>query len=50
MGMPYVIKAIQGMGSDSLYVLEDSSKWDDYGYGSSSSIDSSSSSSSSSSI
>jgi hypothetical protein len=51
MGFPYVIKVVQGMGSDSLYVLDDSAKWDDYGYGSSSSsteIRSSSSSSSSS--
>jgi hypothetical protein len=51
---PYIVKVIQGMGSDSLYILEDSAKWDDYGYGSSSSsssteVRSSSSSSSSSS-
>lgn len=34
---PYIVKVIQGLDSDSLYVLEDSSKWDDYEYGSSSS-------------
>ena len=43
MSFPYVIKVVQGMGSDSLYVLEDSAKWDEYGYGSSSSSSSSSS-------
>lgn len=40
---PYIVKVVQGMGSDSLYILEDSAKWDDYGYGSSSSSSSSSS-------
>lgn len=45
MGFPYVLKVIQGMGSDSIYVLGDSGKWDNYGYGSSSSSSSSSSTS-----
>ena len=39
---PYIIKVVQGLASTSLYILEDSAKWDDYGYGSSSSSSSSS--------
>jgi len=47
---PYVLKVVQAYTSTSFYILSDTSKWDQYGYGSSSSsssIDSSSSSSSS---
>ena len=53
MPFPYVLKAVQGYGSDRVYVLADFTKWDNYGYDSSSSssteIRSSSSSNSSSS-
>ena len=46
---PYIIKVSQGLNSDAIYILEDSAKWDTYGYGSSSSSSYSSSSSTSSS-
>jgi hypothetical protein len=46
---PYVLKVVQGYGSNAVYVLADPSKWDDLGYGSSSSSTASSMSSSSSS-
>ena len=49
---PYVLKVVQGLNSECLYILEDPEKWDEFGYGSSSSSSSfgfSSSSSSSSS-
>ena len=46
---PYIIKVVQGTNSTSLYILEDTEKWDEDGYGSSSSSSSSSNSSDSSS-
>jgi len=46
---PYVIKVVQGLNSECLYILEDPEKWDEFGYGSSSSSSSISSESSSSS-
>jgi hypothetical protein len=42
---PYIIKVVQAFSSSSLYILEDTSKWDEFGYGSSSSSSSSSSTS-----
>jgi hypothetical protein len=49
---PYIVRVVQSYNSNTIYILNDSSKWDEYGYDSSSSssteIRSSSSSSSSS--
>ena len=44
---PYVVKAVQGYTANAIYILSDSEKWDEFGYGSSSSSSNSSSSSSS---